>query len=1222
MITEKDLAISNISYTNKDFTQIYPEMVDLVKQLTNKWDIDNTNESDPGLVLLKLAAFIGDKNNYNIDKNVLEAFLPSATQETSARKLYDMLGYSMRYYKSAVSKIYFTYSDFSTEDGDYSFQFDPFTTSFKNSDGSIVYTLVQPLQVISSAQTSATIIQGQYTPLTIMGESKIQLYHLDSENRLFFPETMIAENGIIINKIWEDETDPTAWHRVSNLNIQPKLSKVYKFGYSSEKQLPYIQFPEDISDLIEDGLEIGYIISLGESGNASAGTITELAGCTTTITDTSAPEGATVRFDSQSSTYSLYNSSVIIEGKDPETLDEAYNSFKKTIGTFETLVTPRDYANFMYNTGLVSNVQVSDRRTDLNYTTKVLTYDVDSGTSRFTTLLKQADGEDAITAFDLCVYPFTSIKTYTLNNYNTSFVPLASNLELRESIENAKAICHDFKEFTSDDIVALVNFITLNCKVFTTKKVNTLIQEEIISNIKLALYKKFNAHEVDFGEEVPYELIYKTILSADSRIKDIMLDEPLINTKFIKGVSREYKDWNSTELGETFTITDNNGLSLPDLSLKDYITYKNLLAGKIPYFTKLDSFDHPYGSTLISPSLPPIISNIKTIESELKFGTAANNYQIEADTVNTLRENEVVQLITPSYVNDKTYTYGTYYCCLNDTTEMTLADFAEAIGLKKNAVAEITGAYRILINYKNSSGNLIKRWLEAGDKIKIDFDPSTISGAGYVALEDGSGNIYDQFGYMLQSNENINKVEVRQLEITGKTPLFWILNEDYVEVNDDYYLYLFDLDNIESGSLPVRILYDNEAVIQKLSDGSLRIFGPGTKIICKDGHPEKYCLKKSDINAWNEKYNTMNDLEASLQNYADEIPSIYFRDVDLQFIEQSILTLTAKDSFKVNNNMIYAGDGIYNFLGGASGDCDVVTYTIADSNTEDEKVYITEPADSYIRAVLDFNLSSTKAQKLLSNQSFFIYYLDEEGSGSEWVLAAISGDDDNPPILHSNYPICTTGNKIYLVTTDYSQSDVGEEKYPYSLYGAADADLSSLPQIIQEEINAGLATIKVPGDEFTSQLSLPVAVSTTTPWYVTLYLSSASGAQNSFKVKTATNTWVTIDTDGLKTFKITGLSALVIEPVGTFGSTSVDYVQLFMPEVATLTITGSDNLLGFNNFIPLDSSNLSTNSLIETKDPTSAEALYDYNNIANMFVLSKIDFSTSSIEIAYSSRER
>ena len=67
--------LSAISYTSKDFRAILPELLDLVKKLTYKWDPSISNETDPGVILLKLDALIADKNNYNIDKNILEAFL-------------------------------------------------------------------------------------------------------------------------------------------------------------------------------------------------------------------------------------------------------------------------------------------------------------------------------------------------------------------------------------------------------------------------------------------------------------------------------------------------------------------------------------------------------------------------------------------------------------------------------------------------------------------------------------------------------------------------------------------------------------------------------------------------------------------------------------------------------------------------------------------------------------------------------------------------------------------------------------------------------------------------------------------------------------------------------------------------------------------------------------------------------------------------------------------
>ena len=75
--------ISTLSFIDKDFPALYTDVLDLAKKLTNDWDPSKSNESDPAVVLIKLATFLADHLNYNIDKNILENFLPTATQETS-----------------------------------------------------------------------------------------------------------------------------------------------------------------------------------------------------------------------------------------------------------------------------------------------------------------------------------------------------------------------------------------------------------------------------------------------------------------------------------------------------------------------------------------------------------------------------------------------------------------------------------------------------------------------------------------------------------------------------------------------------------------------------------------------------------------------------------------------------------------------------------------------------------------------------------------------------------------------------------------------------------------------------------------------------------------------------------------------------------------------------------------------------------------------------------
>ena len=89
--------------------------MDIAGKISERWDPSSTNESDPGIVLLKVLTAVADKLNYNIDANTLEAFMPSAAQEESMRKLTEMLGYDMKYYQSATTEVKITYNNNSEE---------------------------------------------------------------------------------------------------------------------------------------------------------------------------------------------------------------------------------------------------------------------------------------------------------------------------------------------------------------------------------------------------------------------------------------------------------------------------------------------------------------------------------------------------------------------------------------------------------------------------------------------------------------------------------------------------------------------------------------------------------------------------------------------------------------------------------------------------------------------------------------------------------------------------------------------------------------------------------------------------------------------------------------------------------------------------------------------------------------------------------------------------
>ena len=104
-MAEKNNPISNMSYTNRDFQTIFPELLDVTNELTDKWDPASSNESDPGVVLLKEDAIITDKNNYNIDKNALENYPLSVTQHKNAVQVFESKGYRPQLYVAAEGNL-------------------------------------------------------------------------------------------------------------------------------------------------------------------------------------------------------------------------------------------------------------------------------------------------------------------------------------------------------------------------------------------------------------------------------------------------------------------------------------------------------------------------------------------------------------------------------------------------------------------------------------------------------------------------------------------------------------------------------------------------------------------------------------------------------------------------------------------------------------------------------------------------------------------------------------------------------------------------------------------------------------------------------------------------------------------------------------------------------------------------------------------------------------
>lgn len=659
--------ISNLTYINKDFNSTWEEILEVVPQLTNKWNPNESNESDPLVVLLKELGIVTDKLNYNIDKNTLEAFPDLLTQLRAAYSVFGSMGYVPQWYRSALANVTFLYNGgvgetpaSSIEVGAQQKWVLPKFTSVSNEDNTIQYVTLNSLEFKTGVPAGQQVlaIEGTLNDLAVNGSTKITLDCLDNRNRLYFLQPNVAQNGIFISEndtfdainiedqvYDQDSTEyqsKQVWHRVTNLYQQLPGQYVFKFGIDSTTGSTYIQFPDDIGNLIGDGLYIKYILSSGESGNIKAGTLTSFP-----ISLSVSPESSSGS-ESESSVTSdanlvVSNNASTQNGKDPETIEEMQNNYSRVVGTFNTLVTAYDYENYIYNQvdgvgrPYVSNIRVGDKNTDLYTSYKVKTLGVNG---HFSTIRGNSGKTDAplggkLSPYDLRFYPVGDGQAVTdLKSFRETFAAGTDTKKqvLENVVEDAKAILHEYKPLGTPIFLDY----DLKGQIYLQKTVSKEEAKEIKANVDLALYKKLEARNLTFGQEINYSEVVDTIKAADPRIQYVAL-EPIT-----------YKvDKESEELYNNNSPYD--------------IYTKSVLAGVTPW-TSFEPMRYYWGTTSSTSygkgSKTPITSIQPRVTSVAL--DASNKYKVKA--------NETFYILAPGYTT--TTSYGNYFY-MKSTTELT-----------------------------------------------------------------------------------------------------------------------------------------------------------------------------------------------------------------------------------------------------------------------------------------------------------------------------------------------------------------------------------------------------------------------------------------------------------------------------------------------------------------------------------------------------------------------
>lgn len=1229
-MAKDDKIISNISYSNSDFRSIYPELLTTAKVLSNKWDPSTSNESDPGVVLLKENALVADKNNYHADKNILEAFPLSCTQTASARQLYDLAGYSMGWYKSAICNVKFALTSKlntiaisnSLAEGSVESIVIKAGTQLVDSTGEYIYTTLkdcEPLTIQNKYSEIVPAIQGSIVKYEINGDSTITLDKLDENLRLYFPETMIAQNGIFIMPA--SNVDPSAftnsnpeidWIAVDNLNAYPAKSKIFKFGISASNNTCYIQFPEDIAlnGLIGSGLNVYYTISQGVSGEITNEVLSEFNSDVLATLSTSVDARTSV----VANEYIKILNYESTEASDPETLTQAYSNYKKTIGIFDTLVTRRDYEGAIYNIqddttkgNLVSNAKVTDRTNDINGVCDVIHWDLSSVKHE---KVRGKSGTEELQPYDITLYLLQApLNTRSKDAYLQSFDQDNSEASLQiiqSDLDNQKSAQHEFsypKAFVyGNDIY---NYFMFNnvCQLSGTLtplyKITSDEAKEIEDNVRLALFEKYNSREIDFGNELEYNDLIDTIKNSDTRIRNVALDIPVYQP-YLKTLAA-----NSSGTSNNISLysSDNDNINNKTIA-------RMVLAGHTQLFKFNEDFQKDFGQSggVVYPDTNTDDVFIKSITtwSHITF-TPNNEYEVQP--------NDLIQIITPSLATEEEFSTWVHYKANFNT--------------RANVPYVMNDQNKLKVQYTDpNTGTSVIRTISGVGKIIV----SNIDIAASTEFDS------DTFSNYLRSGQFIAIKKIAAISLAANSVKYYLItNNQEQETTDKSYAYKLSLQPNTS-----YVLQENEYLIYTdFEESAISILGSGTSILNPNNTEITLQSKVSDLDL--DKISTAKIDWSILSD-------------NVIITENNIINLSQGDSIKFE----FDGTEEYIFKDNTNQLSESVDHrnTLKEINSKYAVNYKYKNDDEWT-PVDNINVSGYKIQcqsrlminaNTITSQTLINGLTDQQNIEFTYTKGTEPNRIFDKSILF-NYPVILSGgNNIDVKVYNPSTKEYGYKLKAYTF-------TKTTP--IQENANIvrrsdGILTVDwkedIKAQKFTTNFTfsgkdLNQEYLFMLPFYVTLAsgnkltingtdcsisLDNSASGSGSVEISNTGNYILYIAKGTNLEFKVDTVTDKPGENVISFkyfkqrngwNSTEIEFRTSFGYEYQLNGTNKAAIISAINN---IDSeSRFDWSYKVPDADkvlyPTKAESYFDINHIYNQFVLPRIDFDSSQIKINASS---
>lgn len=633
-VEKKDYDAIRIEYTDKDYVNILDDLINSIPGITQKWNSSDAN--DPGMILVKLMAIVGDMLFYTQDMQSLEVYPDSVTQRKNAAAIYRLIGYKMRWYKSAEvqAKVINTYSQAATL---------PMFCTFTTENNGITYCNVTKIYEIPSnmynngLESVVTLTQGiPVTPVRVSSNPypeagrpwhSIYGYNYTKDdiinNRIYLPHSNVDQDHIILI---DDQNE--VWELKENIYLTDAVGRFFEFGVDVNDQ-PYIELIDYYGNFNVNRFKLFYLITAGENGQIAANLLKNVTG------NVWARDGSDISTIYNVSGFIHFTNDASSEGYDPETPDEARKNSVKYLNTMDTLITLADFERATLREWGVANVRATDLTNDpgmeISYAVGNVNMDrtakpIDGQVvyseiiderdrdlvalyvqnpslhplTDYQKLLADANQDGEITQADVDCFTAYFNGDYehsgyigtqqvkqieTLDSFVVKLYILRNEIAEHEDIDSyTNMIITDLESYKILPLTILVDlesikkyYWSIQGKFLTKVPLSRDELQTILVTINNTLRYKYSLDKVNFNTLINYKEVIETILEVDSRI--LMVDlEPII---YLDSEGEEVSKEQITGVyTQVITKQDTGNLDV-DLKYDFYLEHPPILPGSV-----------------------------------------------------------------------------------------------------------------------------------------------------------------------------------------------------------------------------------------------------------------------------------------------------------------------------------------------------------------------------------------------------------------------------------------------------------------------------------------------------------------------------------------------------------------------------------------------------------------------------------------------------------------